>query len=115
MSTGSKIINILAGEEFSESFGLPWEKNLGIAYIATQDEVTSGAKLELYMQSKMDSQVWLPFYNLTTEENASVSLVRNKIIPCSPYVDGRGAKAVKFKISAVQANDIALEVGLVNF
>lgn len=115
MAVGSLIVNILAGEDFSEPIALPWDRNLGIAYVATQDDVTSDVELELYVQSKKDANVWLPLYNPTKDSNASIKLIKDKIIPCSPYVDGRGAKAFKFRISTAQDNDVSLEIGLVNF
>lgn len=112
-ATGSRLLTINAGEAFSEIINLPWEVNMGIAYIATTDDVASGTKMELWMQSKKDPAVWLPFFNPTKNANAAIDLVKDKIIPCSPYTDGRGARAVKFKLSQTQANDITLEIGLV--
>lgn len=111
-SIGYSEISIKAGEEFSNEilFRDVW---LGLAYVATLDEVISGSKIELYIQSKLNSEIWLPLLNPTKNENASINLVKDKIIPCSPYVDGRGAKAIKFKISQIQGNDINLEIGLV--
>lgn len=112
-STGSLTTKILAGSNFSDIITLPWESNIGIAYIATTDDVASGTKMELWMQSKKDPAVWLPFFNPSKNANAAIDLVKDKIIPCSPYTDGRGARAVKFKLSQTQANDITLEIGLV--
>lgn len=115
MAIGSKILKIAAGDQFSEILTIPWEINIGIAYITTQDTILPNSKLELYIQSKKDNSVWLPLYNPTTEENASIGLIPDKVIPCSPYVDGRGAKAIKFGITNIHSSDIFLEVGLVNF
>lgn len=115
MAIGSKILKIAAGDQFSEILTIPWGINIGIAYIATQDTILSNSKLELRIQSKKDNSVWLPLYNPSTEENASIALVSDKFIPCSPYADGRGAKAIKFGISNIHSSDIFLEVGLVNF
>lgn len=112
-STGSLTSEILNGDLFSGIILMPWEANIGIAYIATTDNVASGTKMELWMQSKKDPAIWLPFFNPTKNANAEIDLVKDKIIPCSPYTDGRGARAVKFKLSQTQANDITLEIGLV--
>lgn len=112
-ATGSRLLKIIAGEVYSEIITLPWETNQGIVYIATLDNISANTKLELWMQSKKDPSVWMPFYNPSKGENAAINLVAGKIIPCSPYTDGRGARALRFKLNQVQANDVFLEVGLV--
>lgn len=110
---GSQIIKILQGELESESFELPWESNVGIAYIATQNTILANTNLEMHIKSKVNTDVWLPFFNPTKNINAVITLIQNKIIPISPYVDGRGAGAVKFKLNQIQTNDVVLEIGLV--
>lgn len=110
---GSQIIKILQGELESESFELPWESNVGIAYIATQNTISANTTLEMHIKSKVGTDVWLPFFNPTKNANAAITLVSNRIIPISPYVDGRGAGAVKFKLNQAQASDVTLEIGLV--
>lgn len=111
-AAGSRILKIPAGQEFSDIMLTPWESGMGIAYITTTDTISLGLKIELHMQSKKDSTKWLPFFDPEKGENAALTLVQDKVIPCSPYVDGRGSRAMKFKVSSVQANDVFLEVGL---
>jgi hypothetical protein len=113
MSIGSQIVKITAGSVYSEPIEFPWAANLGIAYIATLDNITANTKLELWMESKKEKDTWMPFYNPSKGENASINIITGKIIPCSPYTDGRGAKAVKFKLNQTQVNDVFLEIGFV--
>jgi hypothetical protein len=114
MAIGTKQVKILAGEEFSEAVGLSWESNLGLAYVATSSSVSDGTRLELHGQLK-NQDIWLPFYDEGQNRNASMILLSNKIVPCLPYVEGRGVKALKFKVTQVQANDVAIEIGFVRF
>ena len=113
MSTGYRLLKITSGELESNPMNLPWDSNLGISHIATVDNVVSNTKIEIWLQSKKDSSVWFPFYNSEKSENAALSLIKNKFIPCVPYVDGRGAEGIKFKLNQTQPNDIILEIGLV--
>lgn len=111
-AAGSRILKIPAGQEFSEVMLTPWESEMGIAYIATTDTITLDLKIELHIQSKRDKNLWLPFFDPEKGENATLTLVQDKVIPCSPYVDGRGSRAMKFKVNSIQSNDVFLEVGL---
>lgn len=115
MAIGVQIIKILAGESFSEPIILPWASNTGIAYIATEDAIVANTKLELWVQSKKTPTTFFPFYDTSISANANIPIVQNKLIPCSPYVDGRGSESIKFKINTIQGNDVYLEVGLTKF
>jgi hypothetical protein len=115
MANGLKTLKILAGEQFSDKITIPWGTDLGIAYIATADNVPLGSKLEMHIQSKVNPEVWYPLYSPANSANAAIEIVQGKIMPCSPYVDGRGAESIKFKINTTPSSDINLEVGLTYF
>jgi hypothetical protein len=113
MLVGVQSVKILSGEQFSGILTIPNSSNIGISYISTIDNVSVDTKLELWIKSKINDDIWLPFYNPTKKANAYIELIKDKIIPCSPYTDGRGGNDIKFKINNTQSNDITLEVGLI--
>ncbi len=112
MRDGPKQIFIKANEEFSEACIIPANTGYGLAYFTTQSTVLENTVVELYTRSRYNTDLWIPFYNIQTKENANLPLITNKIIPCAAYIDGRGAGVYKFKLSQVQSNDIMLEIAL---
>jgi hypothetical protein len=78
MAIGSKILKIAAGDQFSETLTIPWDNNLGIAYISTLDSVLSNSQLELHIQSKIDESIWLPLYTPSTGDNATIPIIQVK-------------------------------------
>jgi hypothetical protein len=113
-SAGIRVLKILSGELFSEVINIPLQSPIALAYIATISAITADANLELWIQSSIDKTVWFPLYNSIDKKNATLELLQNVAIPCSPYTDGRGARAIKFKLSEAQGNEVLLEIGFTN-
>jgi hypothetical protein len=112
-SIGYLTTEIPANGEFSGIITQEWYSKLQMVYIATTDILVNSPKLELYIQTKLNPEVWLPLRDLDKKVNSHIELVQNSIIPCTPYVGYRGAQAIKFKLTVPQTNKITLEIGFI--
>ena len=111
---GEIIVKIPAGSAESEPVNLNFITNKALGYVATKDTITGGGVMKCLAKLRNErwTDTYIPYYNSDTAADASIIVVKDKVIPFAPFVDVRALGWVKFQLDAAQVQDVYLEFGL---